>query len=357
MPRSSTLVCALVLVFGALLGCRPDIFKPRFEMDPALWAEDPSAFRGDDWDRRAATLVDSARGTRLLALVGKPGTEREVVETLRTTSAREGASERMPGKFATAASDVLLIRRARAAYAAAAEAMAMEGTVDRQWGLDAFELVEGRRRTGSSEDTGPPYSGPERDAALSAVAHILTSDASAELRHQAVMIMEQVLPDHDEPSPEALAATLAKEEGDDHRTWLLWLMRTRKAPAGLILDAAMHGYEDPVTVSVGIHDLFVEENRALLEKAFTEGDAVGRAGIGETFYRHQSPMPWAEPLILRGLADPDRTVRANFAKGTLVLRPFNATVRATLEAMKDGVPNAAWALSVEAEEEESDGER
>ena len=82
-----------------------------------------------------------------------------------------------------------------------------------------------------------------------------------------------------------------------------------------------------------------------------EGDAIGRAGIGETFYRHQSPMPRAEALILKGLSDPELDVRAHFAKGTLVLRPFNATVRARLRAMAVEVPNAVWALSVEEDEE------
>ena len=62
-------------------------------------------------------------------------------------------------------------------------------------------------------------------------------------------------------------------------------------------------------------------------------------------------MPWAEALILKGLSDPDLDVRVRFAKVTLVLRPFNATVRARLQAMADEVPNASWELSGEEDEE------
>jgi len=352
MKQGALLLALLLVLLLSLFACLPWFSIPPMRMDPARMAEDPAAFRGDDWDRRAASLIDASRGTDLLRLVSEPGTEREVVDTLRATSANAGDREALRARSPDRAPGVLLIRRARAAYAAAADAMASDDATSRRWGIGTFEVVESRHRGGpSSEDPGPPYEGLERDVAITAVARILTSDPERGLRMRAVLLMRDMLPDHDEPSAEAIAEALAREEEDDEaRTWLLWLLATRKAPAPLILDAAMHGYLDPVVVSVGIYGLFGEENRELLEKAYGEGDAIGRAGIGETFYRHQSPMPWAEALILKGLSDPDLDVRARFAKGTLVLRPFNATVRARLTAMADDVSNAAWALSVEEEE-------
>jgi len=341
----------LAVVAGGACVCIP-FSTPPAQKDPALLAEDPAALLGDDWDRQAARLVDESRDTNLLRLVSRPGTEQEVVDTLRATTAKAGKREILHAMRLPHAPGVMLIRRARAAYAAAADAMASDDKTSRRWGIGAFEVVESRCRGGpSSEDPGPPYEGPERDAAITAVARILTSDPERDLRKQAVWLMKETLPDHDEPSAEAIAVALAREEEDDDaRRGLLWLLATRQAPAPLILDAAMHGYPDPVDVSVGIHGLFVEENRELLEKAYAEGDAIGRAGIGETFYRHQSPMPWAEALIRKGLSDPELDVRARFAKGTLVLRPFDATLRARLKEMADDVPNAAWALSVEKDE-------
>ena len=90
------------------------------------------------------------------------------------------------------------------------------------------------------------------------MARIMTSDPERDLRKRAVWLMKETLPDHDEPSAEAIAAALAREEEDDEaRRGLLWLLATRKAPAPLILDAAMHGYPDPVDVSVGIYGLFI----------------------------------------------------------------------------------------------------
>lgn len=341
--RSLLIVCLLC----ALVGCRDGIFKPCLERDPALMAEDPSTFLGDDWDRRAATIVDGARGTRLLALVGRPGTEAEIVAILRTTKAPEGASEAMPRTFTSHASEVLLIRRGRAAYGAAAEAMGSEDAMERAWGLGTLEFVESRRGVRDSpEAPGPPYEGPERDAAITAAARILIDDPDPDLRHRAVLLMENTFAAHDEPSVEAIAVALAQESVGDHRMHLLWLLKTRKAPAPLILDAAQTGYRDPVEVSVGIYDLFVEENRALLETAFAKGDTVFRAGVGETFYRHQSPMPWARDLVLKGLADPEFAVRVRFGKGALVLKPFDAEVRARLEALSGESYPARWALAI-----------
>ncbi len=344
-------VLLLAVIFTlTLVARRACVCTPQRQMDPALLAEDPAVLLGDDWDRRAASLIDASRGTDLLGLVSRPGTEREVVDTLRATSAKTGEREFLHAKSPLCAPGVLLIRRARAAYAAAADAMASDDEASRRWGIGTFEVVESRRSHVGGP--GPAVQGPERDAAVTAVARILTSDPERGLRKRAVRLMRDTLPDHDEPSAKAIAEALGREEEDDEaRTWLLWLLATRKAPAPLILDAAMHGYLDPVVVSVGIYDLFVKENRELIEKAYAEGDAIGRAGIGETFYRHQSPMPWAEALILKGLSDPELDVRANFAKGTLVLKPFNAAVRARLQAMAGEVSNAAWALSVEQDEE------
>lgn len=349
-------VIVLLLVLGGMMGCRGLLRMPYLREDPALMAPDPGAFRNDDWDRHAAKVVDASRGTQFLDLLAKPGTEREVVERLRATAAETRKSEALPGLFPDHAPCMLLIRRPRASYAVAAEAMAASDAASRGWGLGTFEVVEGRRRGGpSSEPPGPPYRGPERDAALAAVARLLTSDPDVHVRRSAICLVHDMLPDHDQPSVEAIAVTLAREEDHDARMRLVWLLAERDAPPSLILDAAMRGYHDPVTVSVGIYDLFVEENRTLLEKAYREGNAVGRAGIGEAFSRHQSAMPWAEALILQGLSDPDLDVRARFAKGTLVLKPPSASVRARLEGMADEVPNAAWALSVmdgDASEEE-----
>ena len=313
--------------------------------DPALGSKDPSVFRDDAWDRAAASRVDRARGTNLRALLRNPSADREVVNTLRTTKA--GKREDLGGRFRAYAADVLLIRRARAAYAAAAQAMRSADASARTWGLRAFVFLESRGRRGpSSRKPGPPYEGQERDAALTAAAHVVTSDPSAELRAEAVFLMYQHLPDHDEPSSEALAAALMREKEEDHRVRVLWLMAVRKAPARLLLDAAARGFRDPTDVAVGIHGVFVEANRGLLEAAFANGNAACRAGIGEAFYRHQTSMPWARALILKGLADSDSAVRVRFAKGTLVLRPFDADVRRRLKALADEAYTARWALAI-----------
>ena len=336
----------VLLVLG-LVACRPEVFKPMIDIDPALWADDPSAFKGDDWDRRAAAKVDAVRGTSLLGLVGRPGTDEEVVRTLWETADRsDGTRESMGFRLRAEATDVLLIRRPRAVYALTAEAMAGEDATQRRVGLFAFEFVEGRKRGGpSSADPGPPYEGPERDAAITAAARILISDPDPSLRHQAISMMHTLLPDHDEPSPAELAAALAREEGESRR-WLFWLMGERKVPPALLLDGAKQGFTDPVDVSVGIYDIFVAENKTLLEKAFAEGNTACRAGIGETFYRRQDDMPWARDLILRGLADPEHAVRTRFAKGTIVLRPFDDEVRARLEALAPEAYTARWALAI-----------
>lgn len=348
--KSLAFVFVFVFVVLALVACRPAVAE--LELDPALNAEDPSALRGDAWDRDAAARIDRSRGTKLRALLMNPSADREVIETLRTTKAGKRSDEVRSGRVPSWAGETLLIRRARAAYDAAAEAMQSEDAKARAWGLDILEFVEGRKRGGSSSHgPGPSYEGKERDAALTAAAHLLTSDPSSELRAQAVSMMSTVLPDHDEPSPEALAAALAREKEEDHRVWLLWLIAKRRTPPQLLLDSATQGFRDPTSIAVAIHDLFVEANRELLEAAFAKGNAAFRAGIGETFYRHQSSMPWARALILKGLADSNSAVRVRFAKGTLVLRPFDEEVRARLEALAEGAYTARWALAINDERE------
>ena len=49
--------------------------------DPAIPEGDPSLLVGDEWDRRAAEVIDDSRGTDLESLVTRPGTEREVVDS------------------------------------------------------------------------------------------------------------------------------------------------------------------------------------------------------------------------------------------------------------------------------------
>ena len=128
---------------------------------------------------------------------------------------------------------------------------------------------------------------------------------------------------------------------------MLWLLGARGAPAEKVFAASHMGFDDPVTIAVAIHELFIEDNRIAIEAAYAKGDAACRAAIGETFYRHQTPMPWAEEVILRGLSDPDQNVQECFAKGSVVLAPPSSRLRARLEAMKNAKSEcAAWALSI-----------
>lgn len=353
MDRPWLLGIVLACACG-LVGCRllhPYDPIPPVESDPAIGSPDPSRLQGDAWDRRAARQIDTSRATNLTSLVTRRGTEAEVIERLRQAVPRDPSSGFVPFGIPGSPSAVLMIRRARFAYAEIADALASPDPWDRHWAVEALDALEHAKLP----HVWRVYEGPERDAALVALTRVIASEQDVGLRSGAIAVAHWHLEEESEPPTEAVIDAFFRESDPDNRRYLYWLLGDRRAPADVRLRAGMHGFDDPVDVCVGIDDVIVLGNLALLEQALATGDTIGRAGLGEAIYRQEDDMPWAEDLVLRGLADPEHEVQARFAKAAIMVFPPTDRLLERLRALRTEVAYANFALGVLEKKAQGDG--
>lgn len=318
MLRSAvgTATLLLIPILGAT-ACQQDPYD--WKLDPAQSSRQPSRHRADLYDRHAAAVLELAHGLVVPRPLDADENDATIVALAWESGgipSSNGRSDLVMGLWpnGTPAGEVMLVRRPRAAYARLAKAMTVSDAAQRGRALRLLDVLESRRVGGVHSD--PPYRGPERDEALVAVETLLR-DPDPTLRESAAFIAHNLFQQDLRPTTSSVRSALSHETQPSAKAWLLWLYAARNPAPRELLAAATRGIEDPVTVAVAIQDLIREENRTDLEEALRQGDPTGRAGIGETLYRHAAPMPWAQDLIVAGLADPVPDVRARFAKGFL----------------------------------------
>ena len=332
----------VILLLSTLTG-GPDA-GPR--ADPALMSSDPGSFRGDEWDVRAAEVLERSRQVQLMKLLAHGANDLDVVSRVFLSRPRSGVSERIGGDYAASAEEVLIVRRLRAAYLVSLRAIRDSAPDARLWGLEVVRFLEWRRRAFAIQRAVERSSErAARELAMAAVGRLFVSDPDIDVRLRSGELFLGMASAHGKPTTGELVSALQHEPSQKVRRLMLWSIAERDTPPETLLSAALVGFDRPETLAHAFRNVFKADNKALIESAYRDGDVVCRSAIGATFHRRREPAPWAEDLILRGLRDPEPEVREWFARGSVAVSPASIRVRRVLESMRDDSLAAASALS------------
>lgn len=338
---------AASLVLLVLPGCIFFDFdiRPLVLRDPAWQATGPERFLGDSYDEKSITTLrraganfptDWRDASEDLAVV------REALRVAPPTWARKHDVSHRD------ALTMILRRRPRAAYLVLTERMALADDEDRAGAACMFGDLDGRRLGLVPADHMPPWTGPEREAALARMEALALADPAPAVRLAAADAFTRGIAGPRRPTWHAVLAAVQREQDPRVYEDLLRLLATREAPAADRIEAAVRYTRDWFRAHDLLDGLVIEENRLLLESAFRRApfhfkQALFKEADYDATYAEE-PQPWLEGIVLLALNDADKDVREEGAYLSRYLGTPSPAVLTRLRALRATSPWAAQAL-------------